>query len=69
MGSLVDVSAIDTPSQILVFDSMSFIAESTGHVGPVKTYAPYRIVRFSNLEYIADSHGKLVIQGLVSCWA
>lgn len=52
--------------QLFVLDSITLHADSIGHLGQIKKFAPGRIIRFGNLEYAADSGGELAFSGWVS---
>lgn len=54
------------PGQMFVFGAMCYIANSPGHIGLVKTFVVGRVVHFGNQEFIADSRGELILQGLAS---
>lgn len=47
--------------QIFDFGSISFISNSTSHLGPVETYVADQVLFFGNLEFIADSRGELIL--------
>ena len=51
-----------------MFGSMTFRADSAGHLASIENYAPYQIVTFGGLEYTADSRGKLALSGLTPGW-
>jgi hypothetical protein len=59
-GSTVNVYV---PGQLLVFGSMMFCADSTGHLASIDNYAQAQIITFGGLEYTVDLHGKLVLSG------
>ena len=52
--------------QLFVFGSVTLYADSTGHLGQIKNFAPGQTIRFGNLEYAADACGKLAFSGWVS---
>ena len=49
-----------------VFDSVTLYADSTGHLGQIKNFAPGQTIKFGNLEYAADARGELAFSGWVS---
>ena len=51
------------PGQLFVFDNMVFHANSTGHLAPIKNFAPYQMVTFRSLEYTMVSHDELALFG------
>lgn len=69
MGLSIDAGIIYMPGQIFIFNAMMYVTDSTGHLGLVENFSPGRVIRFGNLEYIADLHSELVLQRLVSCRA
>ena len=51
------------PGQIFVFGGFALRANSLGHLEQIESYAPGRQVRFGSLNYTADIHGDLIIDG------
>lgn len=66
MGSLLD-DGIYTLGKMFAFDVMCYVTDLTGRLGQVDTFDADQIVHFSNLEFVANSRGELVLQGLMSC--
>ena len=51
------------PGQIFVFGGFALRANSLGHLEQIESYAPGRQVRFGSLNYTADIHGDLILDG------
>ena len=51
------------PGQIFIFGGFALWANSLGHLEQIESYAPGRQVRFGNLNYTADIHGDLILDG------
>ena len=51
------------PEQIFVFGGFALRANSLGHLEQIESYAPGRQVRFGSLNFMADIHGDLILDG------
>ena len=51
------------PGQIFVFGGFPLRANSLGHLEQIESYAPGRQVRFGSLNFMADIHGDLILDG------
>ena len=51
------------PGQIFVFGGFAQWANSLGHLEQIESYAPGRQVRFGSLNFTADIHGDLILDG------
>ena len=51
------------PGQIFVFGGFVLPANSLGHLEQIESYAPGHQVRFGSLNYTADIHGDLILDG------
>ena len=54
------------PEQIFVFGGLTLRANSLGHLEQIESYAPGRQVRFGSLNFTADIHGDLILEGFES---
>ena len=52
------------PGQIFVFGGFALRANSLGRLEQIESYAPGRQVRFGSMNFTADIHGDLILDGL-----
>ena len=54
------------PGQLFLFGSIVLHANPTYHLDLINNFTPEHRIRFSNLEYVADARGNLVLAGFTS---
>ena len=67
IGSDVVQGETFLPGQIFVFAGFALWANLLGHLEQIESYAPGHQVRFGSLNYMGDTRGDLIFDGLSPC--